>query len=150
MGTKNGTTLEEHSKAKIELYQRYLSIYLNVISRSEYITKIHLFDLFAGEGEYESKEKGSPLVAIQSIKNHYFSNGKTCPNIDVYFNDDGQSEIEVGKSKIDRIKSLVEKEFVPTNVNVHYDQTAYSDIISGVKGTVDKMTLTSSLKTGPV
>jgi len=30
----------EHSKAKVELYGRYLSIYLNVISRAPFIKKI--------------------------------------------------------------------------------------------------------------
>ena len=61
----------EHSKAKVDLFGRYLSIYLNVISRVPFIKKIYLFDLFAGEGKYLNNEKGSPIVAMECIKNHF-------------------------------------------------------------------------------
>jgi three-Cys-motif partner protein len=140
MAVKNGTSLEDHSKAKVELYERYLSIYLNIMSRTDYIQRIHLFDLFAGEGVYQNNQKGSPLITIQTIKNHYFSNNKTCPNLDVYFNDDGQSEIDRGKSKIERIQSYVEKEFMPNNVKPHYDKIPYSSIVASVKDILAKMT----------
>jgi three-Cys-motif partner protein len=132
MGARNEKALEDHSKAKIELYKRYLSIYLNIIARVDFIDKIHLYDLFAGEGIYENEEKGSPLIALQCIKDHYFSNGKSCPNMEVYFNDHGQSEIEPNKSKIDRIKFLAQKLFIPANVNINYKETGYNDIIPEV------------------
>lgn len=139
MSARNEKGLEDHSKAKIELYKRYLSIYLNIIARVEFIDKIYLYDLFAGEGVYENEEKGSPLVAIQCIKDHYFANGKSCPNTDVYFNDYGQSEIEPDKSKIDRIRSLVQKQFVPPNVKIHYTETSYSEIIHEVLRNIQKI-----------
>src|SRR6187397_1696551 len=97
----------EHSKAKVELYGRYLSIYLNVISRAPFIKKIFLFDLFAGEGKYLNNEKGSPIVTMECIKNHYYSNNETCPNIDVFLNDNEKSEIEPELYKIERIKKFI-------------------------------------------
>jgi three-Cys-motif partner protein len=139
MGAKNEKGLEDHSKAKIELYKKYLSIYLNIIARVDFIDKIHLYDLFAGEGVYENEEKGSPLIAVQCIKDHYFTNDKKCPNIEVYFNDHGQSEIEPAKSKIERIKSFVSKLYVPSNVNIHYKEIPYTEIITEVIHRLQKM-----------
>ncbi|HEY8937854.1 MAG TPA: three-Cys-motif partner protein TcmP [Cyclobacteriaceae bacterium] len=140
MGAKNEIGLEDHSKAKIELYTKYLSIYLNIIARVEFIDKIFLFDLFAGEGIYENNVKGSALAGIECIKNHYFSNGKKCPNLDVIFNDFGQSKIDPTIKKIDRIKSLIGKEYVPDNVNIEYKEIPYSAIINDVIGRLNKIT----------
>ena len=119
----------EHSKAKIELFGRYLSIYLNVISRVPFIKKIYLFDLFAGEGKYLNDEKGSPVVAMECIKNHFFSNGETCPNIDIWFNDSEKSEIEPGVYKIERVRRFISEIFKPSNVNFEYTQNEYTGVI---------------------
>ena len=85
------TNLLDHSEAKVKLLGNYLSIYLNVLSRSP-INKIYLFDLFCGEGIYEDGGKGSPMIILETIKNHYFSNNKTCPKIEILFNDVGNSK----------------------------------------------------------
>ena len=70
------TNLLPHSEAKVDLYQTYLSIYLNILSRTSSVQKILLFDLLCGEGKYENDGEGSPLAALRTIKNHYFANGK--------------------------------------------------------------------------
>jgi len=57
-------SLLQHSQAKVSLYGAYLSIYLNILSRSKHFTNILLFDLLCGEGLYEGDSKGSPLVAL--------------------------------------------------------------------------------------
>ena len=122
----------EHSKAKVDLFGRYLSIYLNVISRVPFIKKIFLYDLFAGEGKYLNDEKGSPVVAMECIRNHFFSNNETCPNIDVWFNDSEKSEIEPELYKIERVKKFVAGIFKPQNVNVEYSQIEYFEVIKNV------------------
>ena len=132
MGNKNTNILQEHSKAKVDLYTRYLSIYLNIISRAPFINKIKLFDLFAGEGIYENKEDGSPIAALKVIKDHYFSNNKTCPNIDILFNDNGNSKIEPNKTKIQRIKEKADSIFIPSNVNVDYLEIPFSELVSNI------------------
>ena len=129
----------EHSKAKVELFSRYLSIYLNVISRVPFINKIYLFDLFAGEGKYQNDEKGSPIIAIECIKNHYFSNNKSCPNIDVWFNDDRKSKIEKEIYKIERIEKFITEIFKPDNVLVKYTKLEYSQLIKDVILQLDRI-----------
>ena len=90
----------KHSKAKVELYSEYLSTYLLILSRVPFIKKIHLYDLMCGEGMYLDNSKGSPIVAMQKIKDHYFSNKNSCPNMQVWFNDKDKSEIELDKYTI--------------------------------------------------
>jgi three-Cys-motif partner protein len=131
------TNLMDHSEAKVKLYGRYLSIYLNVLARSK-IENIYLFDLFCGEGVYKDGGKGSPIVALECIKNHYFSNNNSCLNLFITFNDSEKSEIEVGKLKIDRVKDFADKIFRPANVKVGFINIDYNTIISKV---IDRTTL---------
>lgn len=125
------TSLLDHSEAKVNLYGKYLSIYLNVLSRSP-IKNIYLFDLFCGEGVYKDGGKGSPIVALECIKNHYYSNGNTCPNLYIDFNDSEESEIEPEKLKIDRVKEIASKVFRPQNVHVGYTSIDYNKLVPKV------------------
>lgn len=125
------TSLFEHSEAKVKLYGRYLSIYLNVLARST-ITNIYLFDLFCGEGIYKDGGKGSPIVALECIKNHYYANDSSCPNLFVLFNDSEESEIEIGKLKITRVKEYASKIFCPKNVRVEYTKIDYNKLVQKV------------------
>lgn len=118
-----------HSKAKIELYVKYLAVYLNILNRVNFVKKIYLFDLFAGEGIYEDNEKGSPIQTIECIKNHYFANKKSCKDIFILFNDSGMSDIEPNRLKIERVKEFVEKLFIPPNVTIKYTNSDYNEIL---------------------
>jgi len=121
------THLLEHSKAKIDLYSKYLSIFLNILHRAGF-GRVFLFDLFCGEGVYENGISGSPIIALDAIKNHYFANRKSCPNMTVWFNDNGLSEIEPGIYKTDRVKNIKESMFVPENVHVEFFRENFEDI----------------------
>ncbi|MBS4028307.1 MAG: three-Cys-motif partner protein TcmP [Ignavibacteriales bacterium] len=112
----------EHSKAKVELYGRYLSTFLNIISRDKHTEKIYLYDLFCGEGMYDNGEKGSPIVALEVIKNHYFENNNSCPRIKVLFND-------VDEIKIKKLKEHCSKIFQPNNSEIVFESKNYSDLI---------------------
>ena len=122
--------LLEHSEAKLKLYDTYLAKYLNILARTPFVENIFIFDLLCGEGIYEKGEKGSPIMALETIKDHYYSNNRSCPNITIWFNDIGQSEIEHGVSKIDRVKRFGEKIYRPQNVNVEFFQDDYKSLYS--------------------
>jgi hypothetical protein len=106
------THLLEHSKAKVTLYGLYLEKYLNILSRVHSVEKIFIFDLMCGEGIYENGEKGSPIIALDKIKEHYNFN-KSCPNITIWFNDLGESKIEPGLSKVARVKRFKDELKLP-------------------------------------
>lgn len=138
-GKDSQLVMLEHSKAKVELFGRYLSIYLNVISRVPFISKIYLFDLFAGEGKYLNNERGSALVAMEAIKNHYESNNHSCPNIEIWYNDDGKSKIEPNLYKIERVKKFVDEIFKPSSVKTKFTREEYSKVIKEVITQLDAM-----------
>jgi three-Cys-motif partner protein len=117
-----------HSEAKISLYGHYLSIYLQLLSRVPNIDRIFIFDLLCGEGIYQDGSKGSPIIALEAIKNHYYLNNQSCPNINIWFNDNGISLIESGRYKIDRVKSFSSQIFIPPNVNVCFFREDYDCI----------------------
>ncbi len=120
----------EHSEAKVELYSKYLAIYLNILSRVSYVKRIFLFDLFCGEGVYQNNLKGSPLAALEVIKNHYYAHNHTCPDITLWFNDNGLSKIESGVYRVDRVKRLADQSFVPSNVNIEYYKDDYEKALT--------------------
>lgn len=121
-----------HSQAKVDLYIHYLSVYLNVIERVDFMKKIYVFDLFSGEGIYEDGNKGSSIQSIEAIKRHYYLNGEKTKDIELILNDSGISKIEINKRKIDRIKELSQTCFIPQNVKVRYFSVDYNFIIHGV------------------
>ncbi|MFZ1290259.1 MAG: three-Cys-motif partner protein TcmP [Melioribacteraceae bacterium] len=118
----------EHSKAKVELYSTYLATFLNILSRVNFIDKIFIYDLMCGEGIYEDGGKGSPILTLETIKNHYFSNKKQCPDIEILFNDKDKSEIEKDKYKIERVQAAASTIFLPFNVDIKYSKEDYNKI----------------------
>lgn len=126
--TNPKTNLLEHSEAKVNLYGKYLSVYLNVLHRAQFVKRIFIFDLFCGEGIYENEAKGSPIIALDCIRNHYYSNQNSCPNMTIWFNDNGISEIEDGVYKVQRVEKEGSKIFRPNNVKVEFSKENYEDI----------------------
>jgi len=119
--------LMEHSEAKVKLYGKYLSTYLNILSRVSSVNRIFVFDLLCGEGIYKNGAKGSPLIALDVIQNHY-ANNLSCPNMTVWFNDNGISDIDPTISKVERVKRLGNKIALPPNAALEYYQEDF-DII---------------------
>jgi len=62
----NENYLENHSKAKLELYKNYLQEYLLVMGNASNFNKINIYDFFCGKGVYENGV-GSPLIAAECI-----------------------------------------------------------------------------------
>lgn len=118
----------EHSLAKVRLYGYYFAIYLNILSRARIASKILLFDLFAGEGKYKNGEKGSPIIALECIEQHFQENS-TCPDMRIVFNDSGMSEIEPEKSKIQRVAEATALISIPSNVEIVYSQEDFKDAL---------------------
>ncbi len=122
------TNMLIHSKAKVELYANYFATYLTILSRVSFIERIYLYDLMCGEGLYEDGFKGSPIVAMEKIRAHYFSNKEAIPNLEILFNDKDKSKIERNKYKIDRVKEVCANIHIPNNVNVYFKNEDYSKI----------------------
>jgi len=109
MAKRTGSTkniLLEHSKVKAELYASYLDVYLSVLTNTSHINKIYILDLMCGEGIYENGGEGTSVRAFHVVKRH-FKSGKNI-NISLVFNDNGFSDVEKGRKKIDRVEEYCE------------------------------------------
>lgn len=126
------TTMLVHSKAKVELYTKYLAKYLNIISRAGYIDQINIYDLFCGPGIYENGGEGSPIQTLKVIKDYYldFSNNNSAKiKLNISFNDKNLG-------KITELEKNVEGMFIPKICNITYSDKEYQDILSDVKAEI--------------
>ena len=57
-----------HTRAKHEILRRYLEAWLPIQSR--YNQRIVYIDGFAGPGRYANGDRGSPLIALDAVKDH--------------------------------------------------------------------------------
>ena len=98
--------LLEHSEAKIRLLREYLRKYLSVVTNTDWIDEIEIFDVFCGPGEYGGGAEGSPLAILQVVNEIYrfrTENGKGVPKINCYFADIDVENVEnVRRVVVDR------------------------------------------------
>lgn len=96
-------TMFDHSEIKVKLLRTYIHKYLNILSRAPGIEKVHLYDLFCGEGIYDNGGEGSPIIFLKAIKNIYFRNQASSQKIikiDCVFNDKE-------KWKTDKVQNVI-------------------------------------------
>lgn len=130
--------LPEHSLAKIALYKKYLSIYLNVLASTPFKT-IYLLDLFAGEGRDVDGKACSSIAAIEAVKNHFATADHVCKKIIIFLNDSGNSVVEKSIKKIDRVKRFAEEVILPTQYKIVYSEENFENIIGSVIQRLDKL-----------
>ncbi len=119
--------LPEHSLAKISLYKRYLSIYLNVLANTPF-KNIYLLDLFAGEGRDIDGKACSSIAAIEAIRSHYDTASHVCKSIKIFFNDYGNSVIEKKLKKIESVKRFAEEIKLPEQYKIVYSSEKFEEI----------------------
>src|SRR5262249_1680976 len=57
------------------------------------------------------------------------ANNKTCPNVTLWFNDNGLSDIEKGVYKVDRVRRFSDTISAPANVSIRFDRENYESIL---------------------
>ena len=101
-GEKN--YLEEHSKAKVAFYEKYLNLYLTVLLNAKHVKAINIYDIFCGVGIYDGDgSKGSPVVAMECIKKQlkiYWKN-RDKP-ISLLINDGDKTRVDIAKNYIEQ------------------------------------------------
>ena len=56
-----------HSRAKVEFYQKYLELYLIILSAAGFAREINIYDVFCGRGIYDDGGVGSAIRAYKTI-----------------------------------------------------------------------------------
>lgn len=95
--------------------------------------------MLCGEGKYLDDKKGSPVCTVETIERHYKENENTCLNMCIWFNDHGESVVEKGKRKIDRVRSICNGMSKPNNVEIRYTDLdfvseVYPKLLNKIRG----------------
>jgi len=93
-------TYKEHTKVKHAILSKYLDAWIRILGR--HYKKVCYFDCFAGKGQYSDGEKGSPVIALESVsklKKQF-----------TYLNEIACTFIEKNKNNYDNLKKIIDEE----------------------------------------
>lgn len=124
MAKKHSTSnrLDPHSRAKAELIRHYVGVYLNILERAPGVSAVHILDLLCGEGLYGDGNKGTALQIVETVREHHYANGRSENRVRVRLNDLGQSDVETGRSKIERVEEACASQVahLPSHIAVEF------------------------------
>ncbi|QDH78732.1 three-Cys-motif partner protein TcmP [Echinicola soli] len=131
------TQMLNHSEAKVRLLDTYIQKYLNILSRSQHVADIYLYDLFCGSGVYENGGEGSPVIFMRAIKNMFFRNesvGIENSSYHCWFND-------IDADKIQKVEQYIndKKLYYPQFGDLKISSKEYEAILPDVIGQINKL-----------
>ena len=99
--------LEPHTLGKHKVLENYMQAWLPIMTK--WNERVLFIDAFAGPGEYERGERGSPVIALQAFINH---NARMGMRKDIHF-----LFIEKKKERYDHLGRVLEdfKSELPRN-----------------------------------
>lgn len=124
-------TIQIHSQAKLDFYQKYLDRYIRILYRSSQIERINIFDVFCGSGIYDDGGKGSPILCFDTIKDIYYQS-EQINKINLYVND-------AQKERVDKVQEYIDSK----NKNyctMSYHNKDISEMFDFVLETINKST----------
>jgi len=82
--------LEAHTAAKHEILRRYLSAWYPKLANSGRNSRLVVLDGFCGPGIYAKGEKGSPIIALETLLDHSaFANWSATTFVFAFFDETG-------------------------------------------------------------
>ena len=132
--------IEEHTRAKHELLRRYLGAWFPILAA--YNKRLVFLDGFAGPGVYSDGERGSPLVAIETLVDHvHFDRWSSIEFVFFFVEADG-ARFESLTRELDRYWAG-RLGGQPANVQVHLVNdrfaTVASEVVAEAKGQGKKL-----------
>lgn len=113
-----------HTAAKHLLLTRYLAAWFPILGKNN--ARINYIDGFAGPGEYEGGEPGSPILAIEAAMNH-LDRGTLASNVMINF-----IFVEFNAIYASRLQSKLAGIAVPKQIKVQVMQGEFADVIGGI------------------
>jgi three-Cys-motif partner protein len=108
--------IAEHSKAKLELYSRYLRAYLAVLLTTPKFDGVVVHDIFAGQGISVNDEKGSAVIAAEVIQEVGATRNPRRKPISLQLNDAEMGNVEQLKA---HLKSRTFAEFYNVSADAY-------------------------------
>lgn len=114
--------MDEHTRAKHEILRRYLEAWLPIMAR--YNGRIVYLDGFAGPGEYEGGEFGSPIIAIDIFSNHAYA---AVRNREVFF-----LFIEQDHARYEHLRQLLSQRTLPSTAKYQVFEGSFDETLTGL------------------
>ncbi|HSB08305.1 MAG TPA: three-Cys-motif partner protein TcmP [Blastocatellia bacterium] len=131
MATENPLwRLEPHTRGKHQVLRRYLEAWFPIMG--SWNRRVLFIDGFAGPGEYEGREEGSPIIAMKSLLEHR-SKGLVKAEVGFIF-------IEKDPDRAAHLKGLVSKLPLPANCKVRVINSAFDKTSTKVLDQLDAQT----------
>ena len=112
--------LKPHTRAKHLILKSYLDAWIPILT--SWNSKVIYIDGFAGPGEYEGGEDGSPVIAIKSVINHKI---KIKSEIVMIF-------IEANKERCQSLKKKINSMEIPPNIKPQFYCNEFSEILTNI------------------
>ncbi|HEU4386651.1 MAG TPA: three-Cys-motif partner protein TcmP [Blastocatellia bacterium] len=121
--------LEPHTRGKHHVLRRYLEAWFPIMG--SWNGRILFIDGFAGPGEYEDGEEGSPIIALNSFLDHR-SRAKVSAEVVFLF-------IEKDKNRAEHLEGLLKKlrSSLPSNCKASVVNEAFDQKLTQVLGQLD-------------
>jgi len=121
----------DHSAAKVKLLQEYMAAYLGILSNTDWIREVFLYDVFCGPGLYENGGEGSPIIFLKEIKKAWetVAQPRNKPTkFRCLFNDKDEERVEKLKSKVEELQLNLN-----TIGSIRYRNKDYKAVIKDVQ-----------------
>lgn len=129
-GRETTWDIEEQTAAKHLILRKYLEGWFGVMGNSQ--PRIVYLDAFAGPGEYSDGTPGSPLIALDVLRNHRVL-GTKCEFV-LLFN-------EMSKPRHDHLLQCLQRAIssnpLPRNVAIHVENTDFNALSKEVREALD-------------
>lgn len=119
-----------HTAAKHLLLKRYLDRWFPILGK--YNQRMNYIDGFAGPGEYEGGETGSPLLAIEAAKYHV-QNGTLAPTVSINF-----IFVEANPDYARHLQGKLNALALPTQFKAGIIQGEFAAVIGGILNDLEK------------
>jgi len=125
---------EPHTEAKHRILEGYLKAWLPILGSSTY--RLIYLDGFAGPGEYEGGEDGSPIIALKMAKDHVLLNHNILKGTEIIF-----YFIDKNDSYCENLKRKIAEMGLPENFNCHVECAKFGDHLTDVLDQLERSKL---------
>lgn len=112
--------MDDHTRAKHEILRRYLEAWLPIMT--SYNGRIIYLDGFAGPGEYNKGESGSPIIAIDTFLNHIHSPIRT-KEVLFFF-------IEQDHARCEHLRQLLARRELPQTASYEIEEGLFDETMT--------------------
>lgn len=117
-----------HTAAKHLLLKKYLDAWFPILGKRH--ARINYIDGFAGPGEYQGGEAGSPILAVEAAKAH-LARGTLAPDVNINF-----IFVEAKPDYADHLSTRLKALTIPPQFNV---QVAFGEFATVIGGILDQL-----------